>query len=117
MELGLTGKVALVTGGSVGIGKATALALAQEGARVAICARGREQLEQTAKEIETATGNAMLAVVADMAQLGDIQRLVATTADALGGSIFWSTMPSIRFPDGLWNCRTRHGSITSSSSS
>lgn len=85
MELGLTGKVALVTGGSVGIGKATALVLAQEGARVAICARGREQLEQTAKEIETATGHAVLAVVADMAQLGDIQRLVATTADALGG--------------------------------
>jgi NAD(P)-dependent dehydrogenase (short-subunit alcohol dehydrogenase family) len=85
MELELTGKVALVTGGSVGIGKATALALSQEGVRVAICARGREQLEQTAKEIETATGHAVLAVVADMAQLGDIQRLVATTADALGG--------------------------------
>jgi len=85
MELGLTGKVALITGGSVGIGKATALALAQEGARVAICARGKEQLEQTAQEITAATGNEALAVVADMTQLADIQRLVATTADVLGG--------------------------------
>ena len=42
MELGLTGKVAMVTGGSQGIGKATALALAREGVQVAICARGRE---------------------------------------------------------------------------
>jgi NAD(P)-dependent dehydrogenase (short-subunit alcohol dehydrogenase family) len=85
MELGLTGKVALVTGGSVGIGKATALALSQEGAQVAICARGREQLEQTANEIEAATGNTVLAVVADMTQPTDIQRLVATTVAALGG--------------------------------
>jgi NAD(P)-dependent dehydrogenase (short-subunit alcohol dehydrogenase family) len=85
MELGLKGKVALVTGGSVGIGKATALALSQEGAQVAICARGREQLEQTANEIEAATGNTVLAVAADMTQPTDIQRLVATTVEALGG--------------------------------
>ncbi len=51
MELGLHGRVALVTGGSKGIGKASALGLAQEGADVAICARGQELLERVAAEI------------------------------------------------------------------
>jgi 3-oxoacyl-[acyl-carrier protein] reductase len=50
MELGLEGKVAIVTGGSKGIGRATALGLAQEGANVAICARGVEDLEMAAAE-------------------------------------------------------------------
>ena len=49
MELGLVGKVAIVTGGSKGIGRATALCLAQEGANVVICARGVEDLEEAAK--------------------------------------------------------------------
>ncbi len=46
MDLGLQGRVALVSGGSKGIGKASALALAREGVRVAICARGQELLEK-----------------------------------------------------------------------
>jgi 3-oxoacyl-[acyl-carrier protein] reductase len=47
MQLGLAGKIAIVTGGSMGIGKITALALAQEGVQVAICARGTEALQET----------------------------------------------------------------------
>jgi 3-oxoacyl-[acyl-carrier protein] reductase len=85
MELGLTGKVAMVTGGSQGIGKATALALAREGVRVAICARGVEALRQAAAEIQAETGRTVLAVPADMTSLVDIQRFVATSVQELGG--------------------------------
>ena len=56
MELGLNGKVAIVTGGTQGIGKATALRLAAEGAHVVICARGQELLEAVAAEIREAGG-------------------------------------------------------------
>ncbi|MDH3600011.1 MAG: SDR family oxidoreductase [Candidatus Tectomicrobia bacterium] len=85
MELGLAGKIAIVTGGSKGIGKATALALAQEGAQVAICARGLEDLQETAREIESATGQSVFVVQSDMTRQEDIQELVATTASRLGG--------------------------------
>ena len=54
----LTGKVALVTGGSRGIGKAIAMAYAREGATLFICARGRESLEATVEEIRSAEGEA-----------------------------------------------------------
>ena len=64
MELGLKGKVAVVTGGTEGIGRATALRLAQEGAQVAICARRQERLDQTAAEIKTRGADA-LAIAAD----------------------------------------------------
>jgi 3-oxoacyl-[acyl-carrier protein] reductase len=69
MQLGLTGEIAIITGGSMGIGKVTALALAQEGAQVVICARGNEGLP----------------IKADMTILDDIKHLVATTAQELGG--------------------------------
>lgn len=53
MEFGLSGNVALVTGGSRGIERATALTLAQEGCRVSVCARGEESLNQTLAELAT----------------------------------------------------------------
>jgi NAD(P)-dependent dehydrogenase (short-subunit alcohol dehydrogenase family) len=56
VDLKLQGKTALVTGGSEGIGKGIALALAQEGVDVAICARRNEPLEAAAKDIAKATG-------------------------------------------------------------
>jgi NAD(P)-dependent dehydrogenase (short-subunit alcohol dehydrogenase family) len=85
MELSLESKIAIVTGGSKGIGRATALALAQEGVDVAICARGMEDLEDAATEIRNKTGRKVLAVRADMGDPDDIKMLVATTVAELGG--------------------------------
>jgi len=65
MDLGLKGRIALITGGSKGIGGASALLLAQEGARVAISARTASELDQHAAAIRSATGTDVLAVPAD----------------------------------------------------
>ena len=83
MDLGLKGKVALLTGGSQGIGKAAALRLAQEGARVVIAARGAEGLERAAAEIRAAGGEA-LPVAADVSRAEDCERLVARAVEAFG---------------------------------
>jgi 3-oxoacyl-[acyl-carrier protein] reductase len=73
MDLGLKGRCALVTGGSMGIGKAAALELAAEGCRVAIAARGAEALAQAAAEI----GHGTLALQADCTRPQDIRHMVA----------------------------------------
>ncbi|HWN90653.1 MAG TPA: SDR family NAD(P)-dependent oxidoreductase, partial [Verrucomicrobiae bacterium] len=65
LDLGLNGKVAIITGGSDGLGRAAAEKLAAEGARVAICARRKEHLDQTADEIRKSTSGHVLAQVAD----------------------------------------------------
>jgi len=66
VDLGLKGKVALVAASSKGLGKASALALAREGARVTICARTEADLEAAAEEIRRETGAEVLAVQADL---------------------------------------------------
>ena len=66
MDLELEGKVAIVTGGSKGIGRAIALELAREGVNVAICARTQEKLETTAKELALESGRVIIPIVADM---------------------------------------------------
>jgi 3-oxoacyl-[acyl-carrier protein] reductase len=69
MDLGLQGKVALITGGSRGIGRGTAHVLSREGVRVAICSRNEDTLTKTADEISADTGNEVLAIPADLTVL------------------------------------------------
>lgn len=85
MDLGLQGKVALVAAASKGLGKASALALAREGARVTICARTEADLHATAEQIRGETGAEVLAVPADLASADGIQTVVAATAERFGG--------------------------------
>jgi len=84
MDLGLRDKVALVAASSKGLGRAIAHGLAQEGARVAICARGEEALAQTAVEIEGATGSPVLAMVADLTDKQSVENLVARVVEEFG---------------------------------
>ncbi|MGD2251467.1 MAG: SDR family oxidoreductase [Anaerolineales bacterium] len=83
MELGLTDKVALVTAASRGLGKAAALALAREGARVSISSRSK-QIESTAKELQEETGSEILPIRADLSQPAEIKSLVKRTLDHFG---------------------------------
>ncbi len=86
MDLQLTGKVAVVTGSSRGLGLASASALVEEGCRVTICARGAERLEATAGELRSRAGrrDAVLAVEADLAAAEGVERVVARTIETFG---------------------------------
>jgi 3-oxoacyl-[acyl-carrier protein] reductase len=85
VDLGLTGKAALVAASSKGLGRACALALAREGARVAICARNRDELETAAADIRDETGAEVLTVPADLSTADGIATVVAAAAERFGG--------------------------------
>jgi NAD(P)-dependent dehydrogenase (short-subunit alcohol dehydrogenase family) len=86
LELGLEGKIALVTGGSEGLGRAAAERLCREGARVAICARRKDVLERAAEGIrETVAGAEVLAMPADVTSPADIAAFVAAATARWGG--------------------------------
>jgi len=85
MDLGLTGKSALVGGGARGLGRATAEVLAAEGAAVAILGRGTKALETAATEIAERTGAGVLPLTGDVTCAADCERVVARTVAELGG--------------------------------
>jgi len=103
MDLGLSGKVAIVSGSSDGIGLATARALAREGARVVVCARREAKLLEARDEIAKETGAEVFAVQCDVRRLDDVQRLVAQTLQRFGAIHVLinnaGSVPSIKFTD------------------
>jgi 3-oxoacyl-[acyl-carrier protein] reductase len=84
MDLGLKGKIALVSGASRGIGNRIALALAEEGAKLCICARNQEGLEKSKTEI-AALGTEVEAVVADLSEASAGERFVDAAVSRFGG--------------------------------
>lgn len=84
MEFNLQGKTAIIGGSSKGLGKACAIALAREGVNIVLCARNRDALNQTQKEIES-FGVGVLSLSVDMANIDDNKRIVDEAANRFGG--------------------------------
>jgi NAD(P)-dependent dehydrogenase (short-subunit alcohol dehydrogenase family) len=84
MDLGLKGKIALVTGGSKGIGRSIAEGLAREGAHVAISARNAADLDKAAVEIRAGTGGEVVPIAADLSQLTDVSRVARAVQARFG---------------------------------
>ena len=85
MELGLSGKIAIVGGASKGLGRACALGLASEGARVAICSRDAAALGRAAAEIAEETGSEVVPVPGDLSRPSDVKDLFRSAVDRFGG--------------------------------
>jgi len=84
MDLGLKDRVAMVAGSSQGLGKAVAMGLAREGAKLALCARTQAALTAAAEEIRRATGVEVLARATDVAVHDQVQKFVAETVERFG---------------------------------
>ena len=84
MDLELKGKVAIVGGGSKGLGRACADVLAEEGAAVAVCSRSQEDLELAAQSIREATGAEVFALAGDLDKADTVRQLVAATVERFG---------------------------------
>lgn len=85
MEFGLTDKIAVVGASSKGLGRAIALGLAQEGAKVTICARNSDALDATAADIRRQTGSEVLAVPTDVSQPEQVDALINAAISRFGG--------------------------------
>ena len=93
MDLGLKGQKAIITGGSRGLGRATAEALAAEGVDVAICSRGADGVEEAKKSLE-AKGVKVFAQAVDVGDKDALEAFVAAAIEALGGLDILVSNPS-----------------------
>lgn len=84
MDLELKGRVAIVTGGGMGIGKEVARLLSQEGCKVVVCARRLSYLEEAAKEISAETGNEVLPLTCDTTDMATVQTMVDQAVEKFG---------------------------------
>ena len=84
MDLGLGGRVAIVTGGSRGVGKAIALTLASEGVDVAVCSRSKDAIEEAAAALRKSTGRRIVGIVCDTTSSKSVADLVEGTLAQLG---------------------------------
>jgi len=108
MDLGLTNRIALVTGASKGIGAAIAHELAREGADVAICARDPAVLDETARQL-AALGRQVIAVSADLATGAGVQAVVDATLARFGRvDILVNNVGGAGGPGGFMNLRDEH---------
>ena len=85
MELGLEGRKAIVAGGSRGIGKAIARALAREGVDLALVSRNQDELQAAATEIAGESGRKVLAFACDVTSRASVEEMIAKAAEKLGG--------------------------------
>ena len=85
MDLNLKNKVAIVTGASRGLGYACAEALAEEGALVSICSTSNSRIKSAAADISARTHSTVIGIAADLTVADDLERLVSTTEQELGG--------------------------------
>lgn len=106
----LFGKVALITGGSRGIGKALATAYAREGARVFICARNQPSIDRAVMEIRN-RGGEIHGLAGDVARVEDVKRIVRSAADQYGAidilvnnaSLLGPRVPIADYPPSAWD--------------
>ena len=84
MDLGLKNKIAIITAASQGLGKASAMALAKEGASIVICSRHEKEISAAAEEIRRATGSSVTSFAADVTKEEDLKMLVTETKRRFG---------------------------------
>ena len=102
MDLGIQGKVTLITGGSRGLGKASALSLAKEGATIGICSRDKNTIANTVQELQN-LGVTAKGFVADISDLNQLKTLHSKITRELGEKVEYWTYNKIREADRIAN--------------